>query len=114
LPFTIYGAPLSLFPMLGMFMAPVWWGLVGRMLASQRHQAALIMMIVHAATAAIVLYYCAPGEPREETWRDVRLVQHALPVTLWGGIALYAVGQLVAWWVMIGGAMRRTPTREVT
>lgn len=99
--------------MLGLFMAPVWWVLVGRMLASQRHRAAVIMLIVHAATVALVLYG-APGEHREEEWRYIRIVERALPGTMWGGIILYAVGQLVAWWVTIAGAIRRTPSREVT
>ena len=106
LPFAIYGAPLSIMPVLGMFAAPAWWGTVGKMLASRRPEAAAIMMILHATTVSLFLWFGTPMEPGDEQWRHLSQVEHTLPAWLWVGITVYLVGQLVAWRATVASANR--------
>jgi len=96
LPFAIYGAPVSIIPVLGLFVAPVWWGTVGYMLTSRRRGTAA-MMILHTSAVGLVLWMGSPMEPWDEQWEHFSRIERAMPMLLWSGIAVYVVGQVVAW-----------------
>jgi hypothetical protein len=108
LPFAIYGAPLSVVPVpvLFMFVAPVWWGTVGKMLASRRLGVTVIMMILHEVAAGLVLWLGTPMDPGDEQWRYFSRAQRFVPAWLWGGITVYLVGQVVAWWAVVASVSR--------
>lgn len=106
LPFAIYGAPLSILPVAGMFIAPVWWAAVGTMLSLRRNKMVATLLILHAITVGLVLWLGTPMEPGDEQWRYFSVVEPLRPAWLWGGMATYLIGQLVAWWATVAMANR--------
>jgi hypothetical protein len=94
LPFAIYGAPFSIFPIAGLFVAPVWWAALGWMLSSGRRRTAFVMLASHLTGVALLLWFGTPMEHGEDQWTYVSKVQRALPVWLWSGLAVYTVGLL--------------------
>jgi len=101
LPFAIYGAPVSILPEVGLFAAPIWWALVGGVLARRNRRTAALMMAVHGAAVGMVLWLGTPGEPGNEQWEYFRRTELVIPGVLWGGIAIYLIGQVIAWMVTI-------------
>jgi len=97
LPFAIFAAPASLIPVIGLFAAPAWWSTVGWLLKQQRPRLSGIAMAVHSASVGIVLWLGTPTEPGREQWRYFRNAEQAIPVWLWSGLALYALGLVTSW-----------------
>jgi hypothetical protein len=97
LPFGIYGAPVSIVPIVGMFIAPLWWGLLGYLIAIRQRGGAGTMLIIHIIAVVLVLWLGTPMEYGTERWTYFSKVERAMPVWLWSGMAVYVVGQLVAW-----------------
>ena len=107
LPFAVYGAPLSLIPLAGLFVAPVWWGLLGYCLRRRSLGATLSMLAVHVAAVALVLWLGNPWESGDDQWRYFRRTQQAIPIVLWGGVLVYVFGQVAAWVLAIRGFTRQ-------
>jgi hypothetical protein len=101
LPLAIYGAPLSIIPILGMFIAPVWWAAMGWVLSSRRRRTSVVMLILHMIAVGLFLWFGTPTEQGEERWTYFVRAEHYLPLWLWGGISTYVAGLLVAWTVTI-------------
>ena len=97
LPAALFGAPLSLIPTAGFFVAPIWWAIVGRLLGQPMRLPAIILMTVHVVAVGLLLWLGNPAEPGDEQWRYFWQAERAIPPALWGGIGLYATGQVVAW-----------------
>jgi hypothetical protein len=97
LPFAIYGAPISIIPIVGMFVPPLWWGLLGYLVATRQRGGAATMLVIHMITVVLVLWLGTPMEYGTERWTYFSKVGRAMPVWLWSGMSVYVVGQLVAW-----------------
>ena len=97
LPFGIYGAPLSIVPIVGMFIAPAWWGIVGKMLALRQREVSVTMMSLHTIAVGLVLAFGTPMESGDDRWKYFGEAERIMPVGLWSGIVFYVVGLLVAW-----------------
>jgi hypothetical protein len=97
LPFGIYGAPLSVVPFVGLFIAPVWWGTLGSMFTRRRRGAAAVMMTLHTIAVGMVLWFGTPMEHGEDRWEYFLKTERFMPMWLWSGIAVYVAGMLVAW-----------------
>jgi len=55
------------------------------------------MLIIHIIAVVLVLWLGTPMEYGTERWTYFSKVERAMPVWLWSGMAVYVVGQLVAW-----------------
>ena len=84
-------------PVLGMFIAPVWWGTVGRMFTSRRRGAVATMMTLHTVAVGVVLWLGTPMEHGDDRWKYFSQTERIMPVWLWSGITVYIVGLLVTW-----------------
>ena len=102
LPLMMIGAPLSLIPFLGSFVAPILWSLVGWLLGAGYNRPARIVLILHEISLAMILLLGNPMEPGGEQWNYFKRYANFNPIELWGGLVLYGWGQLVAWRVITG------------
>jgi hypothetical protein len=89
LPFMIYGAPLSIVPLLGLFVAPFWWGAVGWMLRKRRRNPAINMLAIHSFGAALFLGFDGFRVPDSDQG------------LFWAGMAIYFIGLAAAWWAAL-------------
>jgi hypothetical protein len=101
LPFGIYGAPISIVPFVGMLAPPFWWGMLGYLIASRQRGGAATMLAIHTIAVAVVLWLGTPMECGTERWTYFSKAERAMPIWLWSGMAMYVIGQLVAWTVTI-------------
>ncbi len=98
LPFGIYGAPLSQIPPhYGLFAAPFLWAFLGFLLGRGPREWAIFFLVLHLAGAAFVLatgrmsgLHVGGTGPIEQTLRFA-------PGAFWGGLGIYAGGQVAAW-----------------
>jgi len=104
LPFSIDAAPFSIIPYIGLFSAPVFWAIVGLLLASRRFRAALAVLMMHTTAVGFVLWFGSPMEPGDEQWKDFWRTEAVIPTALWSAILLYVAGLVVAWAMAPGGA----------
>ena len=100
LPLMVFGAPLSLVPVVGVLAAPLWWALVGWSLTDQRLIAVPAMM-VHTCAIVLLWWFGSPWVSRDDEWRYFRRFEEYAPVWLWSGIALHLGGVLLAWLIAI-------------
>jgi hypothetical protein len=100
LPLTIFAAPLSLIPFIGLFSAPVWWAAVGWLLKQQRTWVAALTMMLHGGAVGLILWLGTPGEPGNEQWRYFRATEQIMPLWLWSGIVIYGMGVATTWLVI--------------
>jgi hypothetical protein len=89
LPFMIYGAPLSIVPVLGLFVTPFWWGAVGWMLQKRRRTAAINMLAIHVLAVGLILGLAGFRVPDRD------------PALFWAGMGIYVIGLLAAWWAAL-------------
>ena len=97
LPFGIFGAPLSLIPVAGLFAAPFVWALYGFLLGGRRGRWPLTVLFLHLAGVSVVLILTFGFGSAEQQWEYLGKSAFHVPGALWGGLAVYGVGQLVAW-----------------
>jgi hypothetical protein len=97
LPLFMFAAPLSLLPLCALFAAPVWWGITGWLLKGERRRLAIAWLAVHTATVGLILWFGNPFEPGDEQWRYFNRVERIMPLWLWSGFVIYAIGLLVTW-----------------
>jgi hypothetical protein len=57
LPFLLFGAPLSLVPLVGLFVALVWWTAITWTLKERFRRLALLMMVAHSCVVLLVLWF---------------------------------------------------------
>jgi len=96
LPLLLFGAPFSLVPVVGVLAAPIWWAIVGWSLKDQR-LIAVPVMVVHTCAIVLLWWFGNPWVSREDEWRSFHRFEEFAPVWLWSGIAVHAVGVVVAW-----------------
>lgn len=96
LPLMLFGAPLSIVPVIGVLAAPIWWAIVGWSLKDQR-LIAVSAMAVHTCAIVLLWWFGSPWETREDEWTYFHRFEEFAPVWLWSGIAVYTVGVLAAW-----------------
>ncbi len=106
LPFAIFGAPLSLIPVAGLFAAPFVWALYGFLLSGRRGRWPLTVLLLHLAGVSVVLILAFGFGSAERQWEYLRKPAFHVPEFLWGGLAVYGVGQLVAWILALRLKMR--------
>ncbi len=99
LPFAIFGAPFSLIPVPGLyfFAAPFVWALYGFLLGGRRGRWPLTVLFLHLAGVSVVLILAFGSGSAERQWEYLGKSAFHVPGALWGGLAIYGVGQLVAW-----------------
>lgn len=98
----IGSAPASIvLPIVGVFTAPIWWGLVGAIIDSRGPKLAMAIMAVHLGSVVAVLLWGRPMETVDEQWRHFSRVNAVIPGWLWSGIIFYAFGQVVLWIVTL-------------
>jgi len=96
LPLAIYGAPLSIIPFVGMVIAPVWWTILGWTISTQRRWVTSAMLGFHLLAAVLFVWLGTPMEHPEDQWAYFVRAERSLPFWLWGGLATYGVGLLMA------------------
>jgi hypothetical protein len=52
-----------------LFVAPLWWTVVGYFLGHRRRLPAIGLMTMHAAAVGLLLWLGSPWEPGDEQWR---------------------------------------------
>ncbi len=97
LPFGIFGAPLSLIPVAGLFAAPFIWALYGFLLGGRRGRWPLTVLFLHLAGVSVVLILAFGFGGTEQQCEYLGKSAFHMPEALWGGLAIYGAGQLVAW-----------------
>lgn len=95
LPVMVFGAPLSVVPVLGLFAAPVWWGLVAYVLGRWR-EVGVGLLGVHLGAVGLLLWLGSPLEPGAEQWGYLGRAVREAPVLVWGGVGVYLAGLGVA------------------
>jgi len=105
LPAAIVAAPLSLIPVAGLFMAPVWWGILAALTSLQRRLPLFMLLAVHVVTVLCMLHFGPPMEPGPGAAR--LFDQGLLRLASWirGTFVLYG-SAVVA--VLVVGAIRAT------
>ena len=101
LPLALFAAPISLVPLVGLFSAPVWWAVVGWTLKDAHRVAQVLLMALHTCAMGLILWFGTPGESGSEQWRYFAKTQGVMPVWLWSGIIVYAIGLFVAWLLVL-------------
>jgi len=97
LPFAIFGAPFSLIPVAGLFAAPFVWAVYGFLLGGRRGRWSLAVLFLHLAGVSVVLILAFGFGSAEQQWKYLGKSAYYVPGALWGGLAVYGIGQLVAW-----------------
>jgi hypothetical protein len=108
-PMFLFAAPLSLIPVAGLFAAPIWWALIGRVLGQRRRVPAIGLMGMHFVAAILVLWLGTPFESGADRWEYFGKMEELMPRVVWGGIGLYVLGQIVAWWVVFAATEVEDP-----
>jgi hypothetical protein len=98
LPFAVFGAPLSLLHQkLGLFGVLILWPIAGFVLGGSRRLIwPLLLLLGHLAAVGAILTWGTPFESPEEQWQYLEAAQRRVGA-IWSGLAIYAVGQLLAW-----------------
>jgi hypothetical protein len=100
LPLIVFGAPLSIVPVVGVLAAPIWWTVVGVSLKDRR-LIAVPVLAVHTSAVVLLWWFGSPSVSRDDEWRYFHRFEEYAPVWLWSGIALHVAGVLVAWLIAI-------------
>ena len=99
IPLSVFGAPLSLIPVVGLFAAPFQWAWIGWAL---RQDSARQVLAIHVAgvlfTLALDSFHELGGSQRG--YRENALM--VIPGPILAGYALYLIGQVLAWGMAIG------------
>jgi hypothetical protein len=114
LPITIFAAPLSLVSIYGWLSAPVWWAAIGWLLKEQRRNLAIAFLGVHTAAVLRLLLFGTRDEHGYGEWLYFSRTAHVMGPFLWGGLAIYALGLLAAWWLTLAPDTSPTPRAEPT
>ena len=104
LPLAISAAPVSIVPVVGILLAPVWWGAVGMMLTARWRGTAVSMMVLHTCAVGLILWLGTPDEPGSQQWEYFAETQRSMPIWLWSGAVVYVFGQAVAWMAAVAKA----------
>jgi len=112
LPVSLFAAPLSVIPVAGIFVAPIWWTVVWYVLGQRRRLPAFGLLAMHALATGLLLLLGSPWEPGEEQWRYFRQAARLAPAVVWGGLVVYAAGQVAAWYLVIRATDAEGPFRS--
>ena len=93
---SLFAAPVSAVP-IGALVIPVWWAALGWLLEAGHRRTAVAALAVHSLAAIAITLFGTPNEPASEQWRYFREMERVNPWSIWGGLALYAGGIVVAW-----------------
>ena len=92
----LFAAPFSIVPGAGFFAAPFWWAALGWVLKSGWRWLSIPMIGVHTAAVGLILRYGTGRQSIEDEWRYFHRFAQFEPEWLWTGIAVHALGCLVA------------------
>jgi hypothetical protein len=108
----MFGAPLSLIPIVGVFAPPVLWMLIGWLVKRSQTRLLGLLLAVHVATVVLVLALGTPYESAEDQWKYFERTVQIQGAWLWSGIAFYIVGLVLTLLMLLRG--RVAPRFETT
>jgi hypothetical protein len=97
LPAALVAAPFSSVYRFGAVSAPVLWAAIGYALGRRWAGVALVLLGIHAASAATNLAYGTPWETSDQQWEYLASAGRAFAIVfVWPGFVLHLVGVIVA------------------
>jgi hypothetical protein len=112
LPSAVVAAPLSLIPVVGLFMAPIWWGLLAALTALPNRVPLFVLLALHLATVACLLVLGTPMEPGDEVWSYFwRALPHLTP-WIRGTLVLHATAVVAVLAVASVAATAHSPDAD--
>lgn len=100
---SLIAAPLSWFPAVGGFVAPLFWATVGIALRDGARRRAAVLLGVHTVAAVGIVFAGNAFEPGEEQWAYYAHARGVAPALLWAGLVLYGTCLSGAWWLTLAG-----------
>jgi hypothetical protein len=103
LPFTVFGAPLSLLnQQLALFAVLVIWPVGGFILGSSRRLIwPALLLLIHALSVGAILMWGTPYESVQEQQKYFSTARQYIGGSIGTGFLIYAVGQCAAWALLL-------------